>query len=107
MLRVASRGSQSFAAILRYSMFSLGPMFLELGLVIITIAFIFPWYFSVAMLGSVILYIGDTVLMTEWRARYFINQNNKDNAYNQIATDSLLNYETVKYFNSQGGNANI
>ena len=71
VLRVASRGSQSFASLLRYAVFVIGPMFLELGLVVGTIAFIFPWYFFLAMLGSVILYILDTFIVTEWRAKYF------------------------------------
>ena len=68
---MASRGSQSFASLLRYAVFVIGPMFLELGLVVGTIAFIFPWYFFLAMLGSVILYILDTFIVTEWRAKYF------------------------------------
>ena len=52
-------------------------------------------------LACVILYVIVTITVTEWRAKYFKTLAMKDTAYNQKATDSLLNFETVKYFNAE------
>ena len=68
---------------------------------IVIIAFLFPWYFFLVILISIVVYLADTFLVTEWRAQFFKNQNIKDQNYNQKATDSLLNFETVKYFNAE------
>ena len=101
IIRICSRGSQSFAQILRYTIFSIGPLFLELTFVVLIIGFYFPYWFFILIVLSVAAYILDTYFVTEWRARYFKNMNDKDNAYVQKATDALLNFETVKYFNAE------
>lgn len=51
--------------------------------------------------GSVVIYVWATVVLTEWRAKYFKSLANKDAEYSQKATDALLNFETVKYFNAE------
>lgn len=101
IIRICSRGSGSFSSILRLTIFQIGPLILELAFVIIIIAYIFPWYFFIVILVSIVAYVTDTFLVTEWRAKYFKSMNIKDQNYNQKATDSLLNFETVKYFNAE------
>ena len=101
IIRICSKGSQSFAQILRYSVFMIIPLFLEITLVVISCGLIFPFWFLFLIIICVVSYILDTFLVTEWRAKYFRRMNIKDNAYVQKATDSLLNFETVKYFNAE------
>lgn len=101
VIRIVSRGSQSFASILRYTCFSLLPIILELTFVLGVIYIIYPWEFFAVTFLSVMLYIFVTVCITEWRAKYFKKMAQKDTEYNQKATDSLLNFETVKYFNAE------
>lgn len=62
----------------------------------------FPFWFALLTLVSVVAYLLDTILITEWRAKYFKMMTKKDNEYVQRATDALLNFETVKYFNAEG-----
>jgi len=74
---------------------------IEVVLVCIVLSVEYPYYIVLGTLGSVILYLIVTLVTTEWRAKYFKQLNDKDNTYNQKATDSLLNFETVKYFNAE------
>ena len=96
-----SRGSQSFAQILRLTVFNILPIVFELTFVLIVISILYPVEFFGATFACVILYIIATVVVTEWRAKYFKVLAMKDTEYNQKATDSLLNFETVKYFNAE------
>ena len=83
------------------AVFSIAPLFLELIMVVIIFFLLFPWYFGVIIVVSIVVYLIDTFTVTEWRAKYFKELNRKDNAYVQRATDALLNFETVKYFNAE------
>lgn len=74
---------------------------MELFFVLIVIATIYPFSIFAVTFVSVALYIFLTVTITEWRAKYFKTLAIKDTEYNQKATDSLLNFETVKYFNAE------
>jgi len=101
IIRICSKGSQSFAMILKFTLFVMAPMFLEIGLIIVSIGFIFPYHFFILVIACISVYLVITFYVTEWRAKYFRRMNIKDNAYVQKATDSLLNFETVKYFNAE------
>jgi ABC-type transport system involved in Fe-S cluster assembly fused permease/ATPase subunit len=101
IIRIVSRGSQSFAQILRLTVFNILPIIFELTFVLIIIGTLYAIEFFLATLAAVILYVIVTVVVTEWRARYFKSLAMKDTEYNQKATDSLLNFETVKYFNAE------
>ncbi len=70
-------------------------------MVLIVIASLYPIVFFFVTLASVIIYVFATVYLTEWRAKYFKAVAAKDAEYAQKATDSLLNFETVKYFNAE------
>ncbi len=82
-------------------LFNLLPIFIELIFVLIVILVLYPVAFFFICGGSVAIYITVTVVITEWRAKYFKSMAMKDSEYNQKATDSLLNFETVKYFNAE------
>lgn len=101
IIRIVSRGSQSFASILRMALFNLVPLIFELILVMVVIFKLYPATFFFIILSSVVVYITATICITEWRAKYFKSMATKDTEYIQKATDSLLNFETVKYFNAE------
>lgn len=101
VVRIVSRGSQSFATILRIAIFNLLPLAIELVLVLGVIATLYPLVFFLVLTLSVAIYVVATVYLTEWRAKYFKAVATKDAEYSQKATDALLNFETVKYFNAE------
>jgi ATP-binding cassette, subfamily B, heavy metal transporter len=87
--------------ILRMALFQILPLIVELILVLAIVFSLYPIIFFGVTATSVVIYVGATFLLTEWRAKYFKSMATKDTEYNQIATDSLLNFETVKYFNAE------
>ena len=105
VIRICSRGSHSFSQILRYSLFTLFPMMLDITIVLIVVTILFPYYFLLIILTIIVIYMVATFMITEWRAKYFKAMNIADNNYVQKATDALLNFETVKFFNAEGHEA--
>lgn len=101
IIRVVSRGSQQFTQIMRQIWFNFSPMMTELILTLVVFGTLFSWEFVVLQLLAVVLYIYLTYRLTEWRASKFKKMAMADQSYNQKATDSLLNFETVKYFNAE------
>lgn len=101
VIRIVSKGSQSFAQVLRLGSFNLFPICLEIFLTLIVFATMFAWQFTVLQLTLVFLYMAVTYFMTERRAGSFALMTKADQNYNQKATDALLNFETVKYFNAE------
>ncbi len=99
--RDLERGTQSLSSIINYMVFIIIPTFVELGLVAAILLGAYALKFSFATLVTVILYIGFTLLVTNWRMKYRHEMNRLDSQANSIAVDSLLNYETVKYFNNE------
>lgn len=96
--RIMERGVKGVAFLLRFLLFSIGPLVLELGLICIVLATLFDWRFLVVVAITMTLYIWFTFAITEWRVRIRREMNEQDNEANQRAIDSLLNFETVKYF---------
>ena len=82
-------------------LFNLLPMIVEIGFVVATISVLYPQRYFWLNLGGIVLYLLATVIVTEWRAGYFKEMTKRDASYVQKATDSLLNFETVKYFNAE------
>lgn len=76
-------------------------MFVEIFLVIGAIGYLYQPKFFWLNFGAMLLYLLATLIATEWRAKFFKVMTQKDAAYVQKATDSLLNFETVKYFNAE------
>jgi ATP-binding cassette, subfamily B, heavy metal transporter len=101
MTRDIERGSRGISSLLNYMIFSILPVLLEFALVAIVLLGRFDWRFAAITFGAVALYIGFTVIVTEWRMEIRRRANELDSKANTRAIDSLLNYETVKYFGNE------
>ncbi len=101
MTRDIERGVRGIESLISYSLFSIFPTLIEVALVLSILAFKFDVWFAWITLAALALYISFTVLVTEWRTKYRKQANEADSAAHSKAVDSLLNYETVKYFNNE------
>jgi ATP-binding cassette, subfamily B, heavy metal transporter len=99
--RDIERGSRGISTLLSYMLFSIIPVILEFVLVALVLFAKFDWRFAAVTFCAVGLYITFTVLVTEWRIEIRKRANEYDSNANTRAIDSLLNYETVKYFNNE------
>lgn len=102
LARDIERGTTGIGFLMRFMVFNIVPTLLELAMVIGILFFNYGWEFAVTVLVSVIIYISFSVVATEWRTRYVRQANKADSASNTLAVDSLINFETVKYFNNEG-----
>jgi len=100
-VRIVSKGGSAFQWVLRHGTFNILPMFFESLFTLSIYATIFSWKFMVIQLAAIFLYGSSTFYLTEKRAAGFKRMTQADNQYNQKATDSLINFETVKYFNAE------
>ncbi|MBK7002460.1 MAG: ABC transporter ATP-binding protein/permease [Rhodoferax sp.] len=101
MTRDIERGVRGIESLISFSLFSIVPTLLEVALVLGILAVKFDIWFVWITLGALVLYITFTVLITEWRTKFRREANAFDSAAHSKAIDSLLNYETVKYFNNE------
>ena len=99
--RVMDRGVKGVAFLLRFLLFSIGPLVLELVLICAIIVGVFDWRFLVVLVGTFGAYVWFTFAVTEWRVKIRKVMNDQDNEASQRAIDSLLNFETVKYFGAE------
>jgi ATP-binding cassette, subfamily B, heavy metal transporter len=99
--RDIERGARGISTLLSYMLFSIIPVVLEFTLVAIVLLARFDWRFMAVTFGAVAIYIAFTVWITEWRMHIRREANELDSRANTRAIDSLLNYETVKYFNNE------
>lgn len=99
--RDIERGTSGISFLMRFLMFNIVPTLFEIGAVAIIFAVTFSIWYAVITLVAVIIYIAFTILTTEWRNRFVREANQADSSTNTRAIDSLLNYETVKYFNNE------
>ncbi|CCO44336.1 ABC transporter B family member 25 [Vibrio nigripulchritudo SOn1] len=99
--RVMERGVKGIDFLLRFILFSIGPLVLELILISIILLFAFDFWYLLVVSVTVTTYIVFTAKVTEWRVRIRKEMNEKDKDANQKAIDSLLNFETVKYFGAE------
>ena len=103
--RIIERGVKGVEFLLRFLLFSVGPLIIELTLVAAVLFFLFDvWYLAVVVL-TIALYVWFTFKVTEWRVRLRRTMNQQDTDANQKAIDSLLNFETVKYFGAEAREA--
>ncbi|MEN9062211.1 ABCB family ABC transporter ATP-binding protein/permease [Ponticoccus litoralis] len=103
--RIIERGVKGVEFLLRFLLFSIGPLALELALVAIVLFFLFDVWYLVVVVGVVALYVAFTFKVTEWRVKLRREMNKQDTDANQKAIDSLLNFETVKYFGAESREA--
>ena len=101
MTRDIERGTRGISTLLSYLIFSIIPVILEFALVAAVLVAKFDWRFAAITFGAVTIYIVFTVLVTEWRMEIRRRANELDSRANTRAIDSLLNYETVKYFGNE------
>jgi len=101
MTRDIERGTRGISTLLSYLLFSIIPVILEFALVAAVLIAKFDWRFAAVTFGAVVVYIGFTVTITEWRMEIRRRANELDSRANTRAVDSLLNYETVKYFGNE------
>src|SRR5438105_2731900 len=101
MTRDIERGTRGISTLLSYVIFSILPVILEFSLVAAVLLAKFDWRFAAVTFGAVLVYISFTVMVTEWRMEIRRRANELDSRANTRAVDSLLNYETVKYFGNE------
>jgi ATP-binding cassette subfamily B protein len=99
--RDIERGSRGVSTLMTYMLFSIIPVILEFSLVGAVLLTKFDWRFAAVTFSAVAIYIGFTISITEWRMDIRRHANELDSKANTRAIDSLLNYETVKYFNNE------
>ncbi len=99
--RIIERGVKGVEFLLRFLVFSVGPLILELTLVAVILAVVFDLRYLAIVVVTIALYVWFTFKVTEWRVKLRREMNDQDTDANQKAIDSLLNYETVKYFGAE------
>ena len=103
--RIIERGVKGVDFLLRFMLLSIGPLILELTMVSVIFAVFFGWQYMVVVVTTITLYVIFTFRITEWRVGLWRQMNDQDTDANQKAIDSLLNFETVKYFGAEAREA--
>jgi ATP-binding cassette subfamily B protein len=101
MSRDIERGSRGVHSLISYSLYSIIPTLIEVGMVLTLLAVKFDIWFAWITAIALVFYVTFTVTVTEWRTQFRKEMNELDSRANSRAIDSLLNYETVKYFNNE------
>jgi ATP-binding cassette subfamily B protein len=99
--RVIERGVKGVDFLLRFLLFSMGPLMLELAMISVVLFHLFDVWYLAVVVGTIALYVWFTFTVTEWRVKIRKVMNDQDTDANQKAIDSLLNFETVKYFGAE------
>ncbi len=99
--RDIERGTRSVSSLLNYMVFSLLPTLVEITLIAAILLSRYSVWFAIITFVSVVIYIVFTMVVTEWRMKFRVSMNALDSKANTQAIDSLLNYETVKYFGNE------
>ena len=101
MTRDIERGTRGVHSLISYSLYSIIPTLIEVTLVLTLLAVKFDIWFAGITIIALVFYITFTVLVTNWRTQFRKTMNELDSTAHSRAVDSLLNYETVKYFNNE------
>ncbi|MGL4226777.1 MAG: ABCB family ABC transporter ATP-binding protein/permease [Rickettsia sp.] len=99
--RSIERGTKGIEAVLRFSLFNIFPTSIEIILVSGMLWYVYGIWFALTILITMIVYVGYTFLISTWRISFAREMNQSDNTANNRAIDSLLNFETVKYFGNE------
>ncbi|MDA5094359.1 ABC transporter ATP-binding protein/permease [Aliiroseovarius sp. KMU-50] len=103
--RIIERGVKGVEFLLRFLLFSMGPLILELVMISAILFFVFDVWYLAVVVGTIWAYVTFTFKVTEWRVKIRKEMNEQDTDANQKAIDSLLNFETVKYFGAEAREA--
>jgi ATP-binding cassette, subfamily B, heavy metal transporter len=101
MTRDIERGTRGVHSLISYSLYSIFPTFIEVAMVLTLLGVKFDAAFAWITLAALVVYVAFTVLVTEWRTKFRRIMNEMDSKAHTRAIDSLLNYETVKYFSNE------
>jgi ABC-type transport system involved in Fe-S cluster assembly fused permease/ATPase subunit len=99
--RIIERGTSGMEFLIRFMTFNILPTLFEIALVGIILWNLYDWRFSAVTLGVIVIYIVFSVVLSEWRIAFVRRMNDADTEANARAIDSLINYETVKYFGNE------
>ncbi|MBP6596186.1 MAG: ABC transporter ATP-binding protein/permease [Arenimonas sp.] len=99
--RDVERGGSAIADLLDWTIYTILPTLLEITLVTVVLVWAYDWTFAAITLGTIAVYVAWTFRVTEWRTRYYRAAVEADTRASARAVDSLLNFETVKYFNNE------
>lgn len=99
--RDISRGTRGIGSLLSFMLFNILPTILEITMITVILVTLYDWRFAVVTLGTIVVYTAFTIVVTEWRTQTRRAMNELDSKANTRAVDSLLNYETVKYFGNE------
>ncbi len=99
--RDIERGTRGIQSLISYSLYSIVPTLIEFCLVLGYLAYAYDMWFAIITFVALVFYIIFTVVVTEWRTHFRKTMNDMDSKANQKAIDSLLNFETVKYFGNE------
>jgi ATP-binding cassette, subfamily B, heavy metal transporter len=101
MTRDIERGTRAVHSLISFSLYSIFPTLVEVAMVLTLLAWKFDAGFAWITVAALVLYISFTIAVTEWRTQFRKQMNELDSTAHSRAIDSLLNYETVKYFNNE------
>lgn len=101
LTRILERGRNGIETLVRMIMLTAAPTVIELAMIVAVLLWMFDWRYVVVILATIGLYLWFTYVATEWRIGIRRDMNDSDNKANVKAIDSLLNYETVKYFGAE------
>ena len=101
LARDIERGTTGISFLLRFMLFNIVPTVLEIGMIAVIMLVVFDVSFALTVVAAVAVYVLFSIYVTEWRNRFVRQSNQMDNVSNTRAMDSLLNYETVKYFGNE------
>jgi ATP-binding cassette subfamily B protein len=101
MTRDIERGTRGVQSLISYSLYSIVPTLIEVALVLTLLGSMFDMGYVWITLGALLLYVFFTIVVTEWRTQFRRRMNELESTSQSKAVDSLLNYETVKYFNNE------
>ena len=99
--RAIERGTKAIELLLRFSLFNIIPTLIEITMVFVILWIMLDFAIAAVTFVTVLIYIGYTMVVTEWRIKFRRQMNEQDSSANTKAIDSLLNYETVKYFGNE------
>lgn len=99
--RVIERGTRGIQTVLQFMLFNILPTIAEVAIVAVVLYFTFGWIFALITLGTILIYVVFTISVTNWRVKFRKEMMQKDTEANTKAVDSLLNFETVKYFTNE------
>ncbi|KFB46836.1 hypothetical protein ZHAS_00014839 [Anopheles sinensis] len=101
VLRVMDRGTDSINNLLNYILFSITPTIVDILIAVVFFITAFNWWFGFIVFLTMTLYIVATIMVTEWRTKFQRRMNLADNQQKARSVDSLLNFETVKYYGAE------